>query len=230
MAQTVTLANLITHCRDRFEIDDGVITDSTLTDWINGSYFGLYNILVDANPHWFATYADQNIVAGTGEYALPTDFWRALRIDVIDTNNMLVTLKRYEFGEENAYLTFTVQERGVTRYIIQGGNVRLNPKPTWSEPNGLRVWYAPAPAALTTGVTPVSMDAVSGWDEWVVLDVGIKWFVRMEFDPGAIMAQKKLIESQIRDMAADRDSGNPPRVRNAYRERFLNIYGRFYNP
>lgn len=226
MAKTVTLANMRTYCRDRYEIDDNYITDSMLNTWVNGSYYSLYNLMVEHDPHWFLTSSDLNIVSGTATVALPATCFKVRRVDILESGSDWTTLQRYSLAEENEYSGQSVQDRAVTRYLVAGDNIRLNPTPGWSQSSGLRVYYTPVPTTLSGDSS--TLDGVSGWEEWIICDVGIKFFVKQEWQPEAIMAQRTAVENQIKGLASQRDTGNPPRMRNVYRERTRDYYSRYW--
>lgn len=58
----------------------------------------------------------------------------------------------------------------------------------------------------------VSVDGISGWEEYIVLDAALKAMGKEEDDVSLIAAQKQAMHQRLVDMAANRDAGNPATV------------------
>lgn len=57
-----------------------------------------------------------------------------------------------------------------------------------------------------------TIDGVSGWEEYVIVDAALKAMGKEETDPSLIAQQKLMMKQRLQDMAANRDAGNPARV------------------
>lgn len=75
-------------------------------------------------------------------------------------------------------------------------------------------------AALVTGANTlirawsdaITIDGVSGWEEYIIVDATLKAYGKEEDAPELIVAQKAAMIKRLQDMAANRDAGNPPTV------------------
>ena len=57
-----------------------------------------------------------------------------------------------------------------------------------------------------------TLDGVSGWEEYVIIDAGIKALIKQEQDPTPLMAQKQEMKLRIEAMAENRDAGEAMHV------------------
>lgn len=225
MSKTVQLSDLRTQVRDRFEAYSDQISDSTLTAWINASYYKLYNLLLRHSPDWYLASADQNLTISTREYTLPAACYRVRRVDVLLSGSEWTTLSPYMLHEENALDGFRIASASTYRYLVTGGKIRIAPLPNATVTNGLRIFYNPVPTAMSNGTD--TMDGVSGWEEYVILDTGIKVFHKLDWDATPLVLERRDIEMSVKSMAGGQDAGNPRRVRDVYAERASRLYNRY---
>lgn len=201
-----------TQIRDRYELDDNYVSDSTLNAWINGSYQDLYDLMLAANTDWFTT-TDTSITvsSGTSAYSLPADFYKLVGVDVADGSDWY-NLRPFNLAERNRY---TNGDKSFARYRIMNGQIHIYPTPAWGA--GLRLWYVPVPTALSgDGDT---LDGVNGWEEYVIVDVMIKAAQKEEQDATLLVAQKEALIKRIQKLAQHVDDGEAPRVRDTQAER-----------
>ena len=215
MAKTVTLATLRTQCRDRFEISSDQVTDSTLNAWINAGYFKLYNHLLRHAPDWYVSSDTQSLTSGTRSYNLPSGCFRVRRVDLLDGANQ-VSLQTYAFAEENVLQRASVATRSSYRYCVSGSTIRIAPLPTENITNGLTVWHNPAPATLSADGDTI--DGVSGWEEFIILDVGIRTYHKLDWDSVPLVMERKDIIDLIKSLASTKDAANPKRIRDTVGE------------
>lgn len=57
-----------------------------------------------------------------------------------------------------------------------------------------------------------TVDGVSGWEEYIILDAALKAMGKEESDPSLMAQQKLMMKQRLIDMAANRDAGNPATV------------------
>jgi hypothetical protein len=57
-----------------------------------------------------------------------------------------------------------------------------------------------------------TIDGVSGWEEYVVVDAALKAMGKEESDVSVLMSQKQAMVKRLQDMAENRDIGNPATV------------------
>lgn len=224
----VTLSDLITLVRQEANMENTqFVTDSELTTYISNSYKELYDLLIGAYGEDYYVATPVNITTTTSTtYPLPNgtlysaapSFYKLLGVDYqtsANDPNGYVTLRTFAFGDRNKFSTpnFVAFNGYINlRYRLQGNNLYLSPTPTSGQT--IRVWYIPRPTTLATGADTV--DGVSGWEEYIVIDAAIKCLNKEESDVTVLMARKAAMKARIEGMAANRDAGNPGRTVDIY--------------
>ncbi len=194
------------------------VTDSELITYINQSYFELYDLLVAAfGNNYYTAAAHQFTSDGSSMfYALPTDFYKMLGLDLMlgNTQQSWITIHRFEFIDRNRFAVPNFQSfYGVTniRYRIHGNNLWLTPIPAGGQ--NFQLWYIPEMTLLAS--LSDTLDGVSGWTEYVIVDAAIKCAQKEESDVSVLLAQKAGLITRIEAMADTRDAGAPPKVSDA---------------
>lgn len=189
------------------------------TEWnsyATQSYKELFDLLAqkfgddyfEANPYTYTTVQNQNL------YPLPIDFYKLLGVEVAlnpaDPNSW-VSLRKFEFVQRNLWNYPNVYTfYGVTnlRYRLNGNNLYVVPIPSAGQT--LRIWYVPRPQVLMLDTDTV--DGVSGWEEYIIVDMCIKALNKEESDTSVFMAQKAALKQRIEEAAENRDIGSPETV------------------
>jgi len=213
----MTLAEIRTQVRQRADMTASqFVTDSELNGWINSSYAELYDLLVTkfGNDYFVELYSFTT-TNGTERYDLPSNFYKLLGVDLQLTpgaaDDGYITLRPFTFSERNRYATANAQTWiGVTnlRYRLNGSKLWLTPTPQQSQQ--LRLWYVPRVSPLANDADVA--DGVSGWLEYVIVDVAIKALQKEESDVSVFLAQKGALIQRIEAAAENRDAGNPATV------------------
>lgn len=198
-------------------VDSGFVTTQEWNSYINRSYAELYDILVQvygdeyymASPLQFTT--DGRIPS---LYPLPEDFYKLMGVDltISQSQNGYVTLQKFMFANRNKYLygntpsiAYGFQD---LRYRIEGSNISMIPQPQSGQI--IQLWYVPKPRTLLADSD--ILDGISGWDEYVIVDVAIKAMQKEESDVSVLMAQKEQLRQRITAAASNRDQGMPESV------------------
>lgn len=216
MATTMTLTELKNAVRQRSDMENSqFVKDAELTSYINQSYFELYDLLVQkygdnyfvASPYNFTTDGTND------EYTLPTDFYKLLGVDLALSNSTdsWVTIKPFNFAERNRYAVPNFQSfYGITnlRYRLMGNKLKFTPIPQANQQ--MRIWYVPRMNTLVNNTDTV--DGISGWTEYIIIDAAIKCLQKEESDTTVLMAQKIGIIERIENAAENRDAGFPRTV------------------
>ena len=216
MATTMTLAELRSAVRQRSDMENSLfVKDAELNSYINQSYFELYDLLVQkygdnyfvASPYSFTTDGTND------EYNLPSDFYKLLGVDLAlsQSTDSWVTTKPFNFQERNRYAVPNFQSfYGITnlRYRLQGNKLKLTPIPQANQP--MRIWYVPRMTTLANNNDTV--DGISGWTEYIIIDAAIKCLQKEESDCTVLLAQKAAIIQRIENAAENRDAGFPKTV------------------
>ena len=216
MATTVTLANLRTAVRQRADmVGSQFVTDSELNDYINRSYAELYDLLIQkyGDNYFVAAPFSFSTDGSSIQYALPSDFYKLLGVDLAlsNTDDSFVTVHQFEFGDRNRYSVPNFQSfYGVTnlRYRLNGNNLWLTPKPAANQT--IRIWYIPRIIYLSADGD--TMDGISGWEEYVIIDAAIKCLQKEESDISILAGQKVAIIQRIEAAAENRNTAQPSKV------------------
>jgi hypothetical protein len=223
MATTMTLAQLMTAVRQRADMAPSgyspslsatsyFVTDPELISYINQSAFELYDILIQkfGDDYFVADPYAISIVAGTDKYALPSDFYKLLGVDAALSGGTYIALKPFNFSERNRFSALRPTTVGVQtlRYRLNGNKVWFTPMPTAGM--SAQLWYVPrfTPLALLTD----TLEGVSGWTEYVIVDAAIKCLQKEESDVQVLLLQKAALEKRIESAAENRDAGSPATV------------------
>lgn len=207
---SMTLEELRTAARQRADmINSDFVTDAEFNQYINLSYFELYDILVQkygsdyfvAAPYAFSTVAD------TATVALPEDFYKSMALDV-SLGGRWVNVRPFTFGERNSLNSPRIAAGANVQYRINGSNLLFIPTPTQEQQ--FQLWYVPRLTPLEDDEDVA--DGVSGWLEFVIVDATIKALNKEESDTGVLRAQKAALIQRIESAAENRDAGEPATV------------------
>jgi hypothetical protein len=211
----MTLLQLRTAVRQRADqVNSTFIADAELTSFINQSAYELYDVLVQKYGDGYyaksATFTTDGVSETT---ALAADFYKLLGVDLQTTSTPSgwLTLRPFTMAERNRnwrpnvgpVLGFTA-----IRYRLHGDNLWLTPLPVAGQT--VRYWYVPRMTELTIDAS--TLEGISGWTEYVIVDAAIKCLVKEESDPSALMAAKAGLLKRIEEAAGNRDEGAPPTV------------------
>lgn len=184
-----TLGELRTQSQQRADmVNSSFITNAEWTNYINESYFELYDLLVSKFGDDYYIGAPYNITMDgiNFQFALPANFYKLVGVDVLIGNNFYVPIKTFSFGDRTPnYYTGSVPSAGQV----------------------VRLWFVPRMVELSSDGDTV--DGVSGWGEYIIADVCIKALQKEESDTAVFERQKAALTQRIVDMAANRDAANP---------------------
>jgi hypothetical protein len=187
MARLITVGDIITRARDRADMSNsGFITPASALAMFNESYTLLYDILVEAYSHYYATTDTLSLVSGTVAYDLPDDFYKLITADQVVSPGVFSTIFPYSELERNSTLTSDANS-------IPNVDVRLR--------------YIPAPLYYTDLADTI--DGVSGWEGLIVTDLAIMFLEKEETDTSALQARKVQQMSRIQSVSKNRDVTMP---------------------
>jgi len=152
----MTLAQLITDLKNM--IGPGVeVDDAGLGVWLNEAYMYVVDEISDVNPDYFAKSATADTVAGQQEYDLPTDFERALMVN-LNQGSWVRCVPMQQGIQDVPVLADGSNGQGfslgVPRYYIIGDNIGFMPIPTESLDEAIKLWYVYTPSELTNSSEP----------------------------------------------------------------------------
>lgn len=201
----------------------------TLPEWnkyINQSATELYDLLTTVYEDYNLASPYVFITNGNASYALPdgtqTDvnsvqtkpFYKLLGVDLglANNNNAKVTIHRYDFMERNRYVYPNVTSTffGVfnMRYRVMGSNIYFIPTP--SSGQYVTLWYVPRLANMLQDTD--TLDGISGWTEYVIVDAAIKALQKEESDVTVLLAEKAALKQRIEESANNRDASEPDTI------------------
>ena len=197
----------------------------TLPEWnsyINQSRFELYDLLVTVYEDYFLADPVTFTTDGSEMYPLPNGvnysgakkFYKLWGVDcgLAPSGNAWVTLNKFDGLERNRYIfpNITSSFAGVfnMRYRVVGNNLWLIPTPASGQ--FIRIRYIPRLNTLLADSD--IMDGVSGWTEYIVVDVAIKALQKEESDVSVLLAQKQALIDRITVSAMNRDAGQPDTI------------------
>lgn len=197
-------------------VNSTFVSTSEWNNYINQSYFELYDLLVDTYEDYYLKSYQFTTDGTNNTYALPADFYKAMGVDIglATSNNARVTVKKFEFIGRNRYVypNITSTFLGVfnLEYRIMGGNIMLIPTP--SSGQIMTLWYIPRLTMLLADSDLA--DGISGWTEYIITDAAIKALQKEESDTSVLMMQKQALIKRIEDSAMNRDAGQPDCISN----------------
>ena len=212
----VTLGDIRTQSQQRADmVNSGFLTTTEWNQNLSSSYKELYDLLIQkfGNDYYVQTPFSITTDGVNDKFALPVDFYKLLGVDcsVSGSTQSFITLKPFMFSERNRYAVPNFQSfYGLTnlRYRLLGNNLFLTPLPTAGQL--LKVYYVQRPVDLLLDTD--TMDGVSGWEEYVIVDGAIKALEKEESDVSILMAQKQALIKRIEEAAENRDAGSPQTV------------------
>lgn len=220
-----TVGNIKTECRQRTNKESSdFYTEQEMASMVSQSYKELWDILAQkfgddyfvATPYTYTTGQDVQL------YQLPSDFKALLGVEVAlnpTDPNSWITLRPFEFIQRNLWNYPNVYTfYGVTnmRYRLNGNNIMI--VPITQSGQTLRIWYVPRPNQLIYDTDTV--DAIAGWEEYIVADVCIKMLGKEESDVSLYMVQKQALLKRIEEAAENRNIGEPETVSDAKQRNF----------
>jgi hypothetical protein len=212
---TLTLTQLIAAVRQRADfVNSQFVTDTELTSYINQSYFELYDLIVQCyGNNYYVQIPYTFVTDGVNQFFnLPADFYKLLGVDLSLSNGLnqdsWVTIRPFNFSDRNRFAVPNFQSfYGVTnmRYRLNENQIWLTPIPSANQT--MRIWYIPE---LITLVAPTdTLDQISGWGEYVIVDACIKALAKEESDTSVFVNQKLALIERIEAAAENRDAGSP---------------------
>lgn len=218
-----TVANVRLECQQRMDrVYSTNITNQEWNSMISQSYKELYDILIQkfgdlyfiAPPYTYTTSGQVDETYQAQVFPLPNDFYKLQRCEVAlnpQDPNSWITLKQFNPIQANLWNFPNVYTfYGITnlRYRIWGSNLQIVPIATAGQT--IRIWYSPRPNQLIRDTD--TMDAISGWEEYVVADVCAKGMIKSEEDSAPFMIQKAAMLTRIESAAENRNVGEPMTV------------------
>lgn len=225
MPYPVSCGDLVRRVRQRtgLETTSGTITfgpqafpDAEVIDALNVSITDWYDLVLGSTFAGQFARAPWNITTTQGVSVYPNapNFYRAISVDgYLNGSQTPINVDPYQEPQRNVWagLLFTGWAYGAAvMYMLQGQNISFRPFPQGSIT--VTVNYFPTPPVL--GDTESTIDSVAGWEEYFVLDAGIKLALKDgQYDLVQLLQGLKEEQKQrILAAAPNRDQGAPERI------------------
>lgn len=219
MAYSVDLKTLQAKVLQRANLEGATdfITPAELTDYINGSIAEYCDEV--RGTTWNGTYSRSSYsfttVNGQQLYPLPLDFLSLISVDVyITPGSPVVTAVAYQEEQRNLFknnpVMFGWGFAHPVYYQVQGPNISFIPLPLGVYQ--VQVNYVPTAPILSD--PDDFIDAVNGWDEFIVLSAAIKCLTKAgenETIPN-LKDERERQRERIRAMAPRRDQQTAEQV------------------
>lgn len=215
----VTLAQLISRSRNRANMErSSFVSDSELTDYINEAAMRLHELVAAAyGNEYVKSVSSGNTVAGTSDYALPSDFFKLTGVDMT-FNGKVRSLKKYMETERNTYKNMaTTSWLSIPRYKLDNSNIRFLPAP--NSALAYSIIYIPLLQVTAAGPTIVNKftytntsDTVNfpnGWEKFITLYAAIECLDKEESETRHLKQKLATWEAELKQIADNRDAGQP---------------------
>lgn len=128
------------------------VDDSGLARWVNDAYMQMIDEIIKVNPDFFTKAQTANTVANQQEYELPSDFEKALMVNIQIDNEWkrVLPMPNINFIPTHAKGTSSNQDFSWADpyYYIIGDNIGFMPIPDESGTNNIKLWYVYTPSEL----------------------------------------------------------------------------------
>lgn len=221
---TRTLSVLRDRCKQRANMENSdFVTDAEWNSYINYSISELRDALASkVGDDYFATSQDISLNSSTDVYALSTDFYKVLWVELLCTDGYYRKMARFEISEMNSSAHVAALAIPEIRYRLRGNNIWLNPQSALGG-RSIRVWYVPLLTELSSDSDTV--DGFNGWDEFIILKSARKALVKEEQDVSDIDTELMVIYQRIESMAENRDQAQPMRIQDTeYSKSCINVW------
>jgi len=191
MASAATLSDLRARALDYADMTGSNFpVEARVNDYINSAASEMYDILVNAYEDYFLSTQSITLVAGTENYALPSDFYKAKRV---------------------YYLS------GGRRFSIHPFNLETldGAKTSPLTSGSAELWYVPEMSLMTSDSDTISSiipPMIKGWPDYKAISAAIRLLIREESDPTGLMQEKLLMQQRLISLAEPRDAGIPDAI------------------
>lgn len=202
MSNTRTLIQLRTSVQIRggYETSQD-ITTTVLNDIINEAIAELYDIIVAKWADYYTVLSSNiAIVANTASYAIPTDFYKLRKVEILISGSDFRKLYPHDLDVAHRYTSTGLSQ--AYRYRLQAGNLVLVPTPTVA--GTMRIYYIPFAARLTSDSD--TFDGINNYEELVIQLALKRCKAREELDTSDIEREIERLSQRVRQSSDGRDA------------------------
>lgn len=193
---------------------DQFATDDEVNRRINEEAHRLYGILVEVRAQeYYHAAAEFTSLAGQERYELPVRLMQLLGARVSDGNTeRQMRVWSYQQLAELRNMRNNTSGSGQFRYFhyrLQGRYLNIQPAPATSDAFTFYLDYIPQFDELVNDDSTFA--GINGWEKWIALGAGVEILNKEEsYEQAQILqGRQDKLETQIRNLAAERDAGLP---------------------
>jgi hypothetical protein len=206
------VSTLIELARKFADMEEGQFcTDQDILELLQDSYIKLYDELIATDEDYNVSSATINVVGGTQDYDLPTDFYKMKAIDWPIDSARNYSLRRFNFQERNSY-SIDWKWRHLPCYHIINNTLRLTPN---TETKIVTLWYIPLPITLTESTELTGI--YENYKRYLALDSAIQMLNKEHSDTEPLLLERNNELIRIKRTLKNRDVGQPIKIIN-YRD------------
>lgn len=196
------------------------VTTAQVNQWINDYLSEIHYMLADSGEDYFRSVSPSiALVASQSLYDLPSDFYKARGVDLIDGNSNRYDVPRFMTHERNAYAGTTLAQKADTPsgylYRVLGDKLEIIPTPT-AAGSSLQVRYVRQFAPLEADTDRVDPSVPQGWEDYAALMATANYSAKEEGDPTYWFARAERKLAIIREGLKQRDQVGVLRVTDVY--------------
>ena len=210
------VSDLVTAVRQRTNTENSnFVTDDEIVTLLNKAYVELYDYLIQTFESYVVTSTDITLIQNQDTYALPSDFYKCLGVDMWLDAVRKITLSKFNFSDRNRFQTTTwlpVLSANPLRYRIVGNNLKIIPSP--ASAYKMTLWYAPQPLELALTVTDPTnqtnqLQSILGiFDDYIIMSAAIDVLQKEESDTTNLVRDREQYIERIRMSLGTRDDQN----------------------
>lgn len=210
---TRTLAQLRTSVlrRGSWEGSDDLLPDndpSMMNEFINEAIRELWDLMIQKWEDYYTTEATLATVAGNDSIALPATFYKFRKLEILASGTLagvdehMIRLMPHDLEASHRFRSIDGKRY---RYRIQGGALRLVPRPQAVET--LRLFYIPYATELAADGD--TFDGINGYEELAIQFAMMRVEKRQDLPIEETMREIDRLTKRIRTAADGRDAAEP---------------------
>jgi len=134
---------------------------------------------------------DSIAATGAATYALPASYYGTVAVEYQDGNGVKIPLRPISKRDAHRF-SWASSSSVATHYRRVGSNMVLYPTPS----SGTYIHtYIPAPTKFTSDADTI--DGISGWEEYIIVDCAIKAYIKEESNPVQLEQRKAELIDRI---------------------------------
>lgn len=188
------------------DVNGGYFTSDQMNVWINNAQRETQKRLLQAGENWYVTRAETSTVANQFDYALPSDFLKVHRLEIVlsgtSPNEEVSLIEPITINQSDLYPAAPGTPAG---YYIKKDRFTLLPAPDTVKT--LRLWYSYLVTDLVTdGEEP---DVPNQYHEYIAILATLDGLFRDGRDPSPFLEKKRYYEDLMKQDAENRREDQP---------------------